>query len=178
MHKQKDIALTVALVVVMGIGFVVGRNFGRNTFPHSLTRTVVPPPRVLAENNESNASKNATVLDAQHIAIAILSYGQDYDGGLPPPHANVEKLLLENKEALVQPADFAAIPGTTIKQNEKAFQYAGEKGGLFPSYTAGIEGGRHGKEIGFKRGPGGRAVIYADGFVSWQSTTNTSNTSQ
>jgi hypothetical protein len=99
--------------------------------------------------------RTATMTNAKQVGIALMMYSQDYDENLPLPGNGVED---------------AANP---YLKNRASFQNpsTGENGFVY-SYTGPTNVGQVGQpattQLGFVSGPGGRAIIWADGHVTWE----------
>ncbi len=111
-----------------------------------------PKAEVLAAIRE--AQKAVTISNAKQLGLALIMYSQDYDDRLPPSGDSVKNALLpylKNESLFQNPATGG---------DEFVFSYDGGPLNSLsdPSRTL----------MGFLNGPGGRAVIYADGHVMWE----------
>lgn len=94
-----------------------------------------------------------TVSRAKQVGLALLGYVLDNDEQFPPPGSGVSAFAqyLKNSDALNNPetGKFALELVYTIKKQAE-----------YPSAKDGV--------LGYLGGPGGRAVLYADGHVVWE----------
>lgn len=101
-----------------------------------------------------NAQKVATMSNAKQLGTALMMYAQDYDENFPLAGDTKGQLLpyVKNEAIFNNPA---------TGSYGFAFTYSGSgglAGILSPAETI----------IGYVSGPGGRAIIYADGHVKWK----------
>lgn len=91
--------------------------------------------------------KSRTMQRAKQVGLGLMMYAQDYDEAFPPPGDNISDIVdpYLRDQSLMQ--GFTPLYKET---NLTAIQQ--------PATTP----------IGFINGPGGQAVIYADGHVKWQ----------
>lgn len=103
-------------------------------------------PKELAMKALEAAEKARIISDAKQVATAMHIYAADYDDNLPSNNGDWMEAL---------------FPYTKNRQLFDGFVYTFGGGNLNdikdPSTT----------ELGYKEGPGGRAVAYADGHVRW-----------
>lgn len=111
-----------------------------------MVRGLVSMPKELALKALQAAEKAKAISDAKQVATALLIYSADYDDNLPNNNGDWMEAL---------------YPYTKDRQLLDGFVYTFGGGNLAdieePATT----------EIGYKEGPGGRAVAYADGHVKW-----------
>ena len=95
-----------------------------------------------------------TMQNAKQIGLGMLMDAQDYDETLPPSGdlANVVNPYLRDSDVFQNPAT-----------GEFSFRYTGPAGGKLGSVERPAE-----TVLGYLDGPGGRAVLYADGHVKWE----------
>lgn len=102
-------------------------------------------PRISKEA-ASKAIQALAVRDAKQVGLALLMYSSDYDDEMPINNGD----WMDN-----------VLPYTKDRGVLDGFTYTYSGGSLTevkdPAKT----------EIGYKEGPGGRAVVYADGHVKW-----------
>jgi hypothetical protein len=101
--------------------------------------------------------RTATMSNAKQIGIALMMYAQDYDENLPLPGSGVQDAA---GPYLKNPSVFDN-PGTGANGFE--YSYRGPTG-------VGQIGQPATTRLGFVSGPGGRAIIWADGHVTWEDT--------
>jgi hypothetical protein len=101
--------------------------------------------------------RTATMSNAKQVGLALMMYSQDYDENLPLPGSGVQDAAAPY---LKNPSVFAN-PGT----GEKGFVYSYQG----PTGVSQI-GQPATTQLGFVSGPGGRAIIWADGHVTWEDT--------
>ncbi|MBI3721736.1 MAG: hypothetical protein HY248_04210, partial [Fimbriimonas ginsengisoli] len=100
------------------------------------------------------ALRSVAISNAKQIGLAIMMYIQDYDETYPPAGATINDRLspyLKNKESFNTPG--TDTPGFVYLSDVSPQSSINE-----PATTT----------IGYLLGPGGRALIYADGHVVWQ----------
>lgn len=98
------------------------------------------------------AERHAILSNARQIAVALMMYRQDYDEKFPPGNMDVQ-LLLE-----------------PYLKNETVFQFPGTMFVYVMNEEALVNIDRLSETmVGYIQAPGGRAVIWADGRVTWQS---------
>ncbi len=114
------------------------------------------PARAL-EDALRGIQRTATMSNAKQIGIALMMYSQDYDENLPLPGSGVQDAA---GPYLKNPSVFAN-PGTG--ENGFVYSYQGPTG-------VGQIGQPATTQLGFVSGPGGRAIIWADGHVTWEDT--------
>lgn len=111
-----------------------------------MVRGLVSMPKELAMKALEAAEKAKVISDAKQVATALHIYAADYDDNLPTNNGDWMEAL---------------YPYTKNRQMMDGFVYTFGGGSLTdikdPSTT----------ELGYKEGPGGRAVAYADGHVKW-----------
>jgi hypothetical protein len=101
------------------------------------------------------AQREVAVSNARQIGLGLLMYVQDYDQTFPPAGSAVVDQLrpyVKNREVFNSPG-----------QDTPGFVY------LYSGNTLGNVKEPASTIVGFLPGPGGRAMIYADGHVRWQS---------
>jgi hypothetical protein len=101
------------------------------------------------------AQRQEALSNARQIGLALSMYAQDYDETFPPADGHATQVLrpyLKNDEVF-------NAPGTDIP----GFVYT-YTGGPMKTITDPST-----QEVGYLPGPGGRAVIFADGHAKWQS---------
>ena len=104
--------------------------------------------KVAFEELLARARKKKTITDAKQVGLALMMYCQDYDEEFPPSGANLTETVnpyLKNEDIL----------------NGFQFTYAGSR------KLAEIEKPAE-TILGHINGPGGRAVVFADGHVRWE----------
>jgi hypothetical protein len=101
------------------------------------------------------AQRKAAVQNAKQVGLALIGYTQDYDENLPPSGGATADQI----GSYVRNSDVFQNPATG--ENGFVFSYQG------PSSFAQIENVSH-TELGYISGPGGRAIIWADGHVTWE----------
>lgn len=99
------------------------------------------------EQARNAARKAHAISNAKQIALAALMYAQDYDENLPSGGADIKKLLAPY------------LKNGSILEN---LVYT-HGGGPLAAIERPME-----TELGYVRGPGGRAIFYADGHVKWK----------
>ena len=98
------------------------------------------------------ALKTLTIANAKQVALSVMMYAQDNDETFPPA-GDISPLVgpyLRDQTVLVSPA--TGTPFTYTLNGEKIAQ--------FSSVSTTV--------MGYLTGPGGRAVVYADGHVKWE----------
>lgn len=111
-----------------------------------MVRGLVSMPKELAIKALEAAEKAKIMSDAKQVATALHIYAADFDDNLPSNNGDWMEAL---------------YPYTKNRQMMDGFVYTFGGGNLTdikdPATT----------ELGYKEGPGGRAVAYADGHVKW-----------
>ncbi|MER3474402.1 MAG: hypothetical protein C4335_10310 [Armatimonadota bacterium] len=112
-------------------------------------------PREVYEQARQEATRATIVSNARQIGLALLLYVQDYDEMFPPASADIQALLMP----YVRNEMIFNFPGTvfTYVLDAKSLRDIDR-----PAETM----------VGYVQAPGGRAVIWADGHVTWQSDQN------
>lgn len=113
---------------------------------------LVRAPREAYEQARQRAEREAIMSNARQIALALLMYVQDYDERFPMGSMDIQSVLmpyLKNETVFNFPGtNFVYLmDGQTLQSMDR------------PSETM----------VGYIQAPGGRAVIWADGHVTWQS---------
>ncbi|MGQ9791157.1 MAG: hypothetical protein ACUVR7_10910 [Armatimonadota bacterium] len=109
-------------------------------------------PREVYEQARREAEQTVIVTNARQIALALLMYVQDYDERFPMGSMNIQSVLMP------------------YLKNETVFNFPGTNfvylmdGQPLQSIDRPAE-----TMVGYIQAPGGRAVIWADGHVTWQS---------
>lgn len=111
-----------------------------------LIREIVPIDPNLALKAEEAKLKAQAIREAKMIGLAIAMFAADSDDLLPSGEDFNQKLTPYLKDA-------KALQGFTFNSKKKNFSEMKDPGN---------------EEIGFKSGPGGRAVVYGDGSVRWK----------
>lgn len=109
-------------------------------------------PREVYEQARREAEQTAIIANAKQIALALLMYVQDYDERFPPGNMDIQSVLMP----YVKNEMIFNFPGTN-------FVYLMD-GQTLQSIDRPAE-----TMVGYIQAPGGRAVIWADGHVTWQS---------
>jgi len=107
---------------------------------------VTLPKAVLLEARE-NARRAVTISNAKQLGTGLMMYAQDYDETLPGADQDIRSVLM---------------PYVQSEQLFEGFVYT-HGGGALAEIEAPAE-----TVLGHIPGPGGRAVLYADGHVKWQ----------
>lgn len=143
--SQHQSALVAAEVEQMALSPAMNAVF-YTTKGVPMVRGLVSMPKELAIKALEAAEKTKIMSDAKQVALALLIYSADYDDNLP-----------SNSGDWMQ----ALYPYTKNHQLLDGFVYTFGGGNTSdikdPATT----------ELGYKEGPGGRAVAYADGHVKW-----------
>lgn len=112
----------------------------------AIVRPLISVPKEWALSALAHAERARLISDAKQVATALHIYAADYDDVLPSNNSDWMEAL---------------YPYTKNRQLLDGFVYTFGGGSLSdiknPANT----------EIGYKEGPGGRAVAYADGHVKW-----------
>ncbi len=113
----------------------------------AMVRPLATVPRALYDNAKREAEKAVVMNNAKQIGLGLMMYAADMDDVLPGQNDDVRKTI--------EPY---------VKNNRlfEGFTYT-FGGGAMTSIDKPAE-----TELGFVNGPGGRAVIYADGHVKWR----------
>ena len=115
--------------------------------------TRLPREQMLAQLRA--AQRQEAVSKARQIATGLMMYVQDYDETYPPSG----EAVITQIRPYVRDSDVFVAPG----ENEPGFVY------LFSARTTNSIKNPATQELGYLPGPGGRAMIYADGHVEWRS---------
>ncbi|MES2464983.1 MAG: hypothetical protein V4671_30830 [Armatimonadota bacterium] len=99
--------------------------------------------------------RTATMSNAKQLGLALMMYSQDYDENLPQNGAGVADQI----GPYVRNPSLFQNPGTG--ENGFVFSYPG------PSAQSQIADPMK-TQLGYVSGPGGRAIIWADGHVTWE----------
>jgi hypothetical protein len=102
-----------------------------------------------------DAQRAVTMSNAKQIGLALAMYAQDYDETFPPAGEGVIGQIspyIKNREVFVSPGD-----------TNPSFVY------MLDGPTLGSFKNPATQELGYLPGPDGRAMIYVDGHVVWQS---------
>jgi hypothetical protein len=100
------------------------------------------------------ALQETTMTNAKQIGLGLMMYAQDYDEAFPPASDAVNDVILPYiKSKAVFNSPLTDAPGFVYTQNGNTLGSIDK-----PAETV----------IGYLPGPGGHAVIYADGHVTWQ----------
>lgn len=100
------------------------------------------------------ALRAMAISNAKQVGLALLMYAQDYDETFPPADETIRDRLLP----YVKNVAFFNDPGTDAPGFVYLYDVASLKAIQEPAKT----------RIGHLTGPGGRAVIFADGHVEWE----------
>jgi prepilin-type processing-associated H-X9-DG protein len=112
----------------------------------AMVRPLTSIPKELALKAMEAAERTKILSDAKQVALGLIMYSSDHDDTLPG-----------------NGGDWASLISPYLRNNSlmDGFVYTFAGGNLAdvqdPAKT----------EIGYKSGPGGRAVAYADGHVRW-----------
>jgi hypothetical protein len=112
-------------------------------------------PAAAFEQALRRVQRTATMQNAKQIGVAVMMYSQDYDETLPLPGSGVQDAVgpyLKNPSVFENPG--TGSPGFTYSYSGSTSQSAMGQ----PATT----------QLGYVSGPGGRAIIWADGHVTWQ----------
>ncbi|MBC7807784.1 MAG: hypothetical protein H7145_16750 [Akkermansiaceae bacterium] len=112
-------------------------------------------PRTAFEQGIRGVQQRMTMSNAKQVGLAILQYAQDYDEYYPMPGKGVAKVL----QPYIKSEELFKNPAT----GEPGFIYTHSG----PTAIAQIEN-ESDTQLGYISGPGGRAIIWADGHVTWQ----------
>lgn len=115
--------------------------------------TRLPREQMLAQLRA--AQRMEALSNARQIGLALSMYAQDYDETYPPADGNATQVL----HPYVKNDEVFDTPGT----DAPGFVYT-YTGGPIKTITNPST-----QELGYLPGPGGRAVIFADGHAKWQS---------
>ncbi len=114
-------------------------------------------PAAAFEQALRGVQRTATMQNAKQIGLAVMMYAQDYDENFPLPGNGVQDAVgpyLRNPSVFENPGN--GSPGFTFSYNGSTSMSAIGK----PATT----------QLGYVSGPGGRAIIWADGHVTWEGT--------
>lgn len=131
---------------------------------------LVAENKAIQAENKARAIKNRPRMqrrqverDAHFISLALLMYATDYPVGddlvFPPQGADLPRVLAPYMKA---PRAFEPV-GTAPSTPVVVYTFRGSRvrsGGKNPAPSP--------VEIAYKKGPGGRALIYANGDVKWK----------
>jgi prepilin-type processing-associated H-X9-DG protein len=121
-------------------------NFVAYTVDYSLRiRPIAKVPPEVAKLIKDAMAKRETMQNAKQMGLAILMYSGDCDDLTPPK---------DGLSDIIQPYLRMNIPG---------FVYTLEGGKNLGEIANPAE-----TEMGYINGPGGRAIVYVDGHVSWK----------
>ncbi len=104
---------------------------------------------------QEDALKTAAIQNAKQVGLAMLMYAMDYDESLPPSGGDVQQIVnpyLKTDSVFQDP--LTGNNAFTLLYKETNI------GKLFEQKPMG--------QIGYIAGPGGRAIIHADGHVKWE----------
>lgn len=110
-------------------------------------RRIVKVPKQDFQAYQLATARQEVLSAGKQVDLALLMYGDDYDGVLPSPGANVKELLN------------SYVKDKTLLD------------GFVYTFAGGLQkdiANPAGTEMGYIPGPGGRAVMYADGHVKWK----------
>lgn len=110
----------------------------------------------LAQKRE--AQRKETIERAENIGMALLMYAGDHEQSLPPQGSDLASVLtryLGDANALNNPA--TEKPGFTV---------------AYKIVALGAIADRDKTPLGYLAGPGGRAILFADGSVEWEQADN------
>ena len=110
-------------------------------------RPIIQLPKELFLNALNAADRMKAVMNAKQVALGIIMYAGDHDDLYPSSQEDIGKLIdpyLKNQGIF---SGFVYSYGGGLASDMKN-----------PAQTT----------IGYMPGPGGRAVVYADGHVKWQ----------
>jgi prepilin-type processing-associated H-X9-DG protein len=99
--------------------------------------------------------RTGAIQNAKKIALAMIQYAQDYDENFPANHPDIESTI---QPYLEEPGTFED-PSTG--QDGFTYSYVGTTEMAHIADPAATQ-------LGYVVGPGGRAVLFADGHVKWQ----------
>ena len=112
-------------------------------------------PLIDFEKALHGAQRMAAIDNAKQVGLALLNYIQDNDLKFPPSDGNVADQI----GSYVRNPDIFQNPATG--ENGFVFSYQG------PRSQSQIENPGI-TQLGYVSGPGGRAIIWADGHVTWE----------
>lgn len=112
----------------------------------AIIKPIVEIPKDLYERAMAEAARMQALMKAKQVGLAILMYGSDNDNNAPGRDVDIYSLL----------EPYAKNPGLL-----SGFVYTFQGGNLADLRNPA------GTELGHVDGPGGRAVVYADGHAKW-----------
>lgn len=112
-------------------------------------------PRAAYEEKIRTLQRQAAMTNAKQIVLGILMYAQDWDDNYPASGKGVEKAIepyTKNKQIFENPAT-----------GEPSFVYTHTGSTAAADMTSPAT-----SQLGYLSGPGGRAILWADGHITWQ----------
>ncbi|MBC8135455.1 MAG: hypothetical protein H8F28_06150, partial [Fibrella sp.] len=138
-------------------GYLVNRNTAAVLFTRDGSLCAAPVfrlSRTAFEQGIRGVQRQVTMSNAKQVGLAILIYSQDYDENYPQPGKGVAKAVrpyIKSEAVFKNPA--TGEPGFVYTHSgSTALAEMAE-----PANT----------QLGYISGPGGRAIIWADGHVTW-----------
>jgi hypothetical protein len=109
------------------------------------------------ENALRGVQRTSTMSNAKQVGLAIIMYAQDYSETLPPSGGATSGQIgpyVRNTDSFQNPA---------TGENGFVYSYGGPANLAQIAFVAETR-------LGYVSGPGGRAIIWADGHVTWEDT--------
>jgi hypothetical protein len=112
-------------------------------------------PRTDFEQGVLAVQRQTTLMNAKQVGLGIMMYIQDYDENYPMPSKNVARLI--------DPYVTDKSLFNNVATGDPGFVYTHKGSTLLTEMTSPAT-----TQLGYITGPGGKAIIWADGHVTWQ----------
>lgn len=139
-------------------GYVMSQNTAAILFTRDGSLCAAPIfrlPKAAFEQGLRTAQRQTTISNAKQVGLGMIMYAQDYDSNYPVAGTGVAKVVepyLKSRVVFDNPAT-----------GEPGFVYTHSGSTALAEITEPAT-----TQLGYVSGPGGRAIIWADGHVTWQ----------